>query len=131
LFYRLGVDILEGYIALDAETQARNISAWTPVVAEVLQGICSWEDEVLQEHVAIIYPLAVDLLAREMTAEIRESVRSGESPYLFQIPVNTAHLLPQLVFHRVGLALHVFTVTEGSANGSEASEHEDLTAEEA
>lgn len=72
------MDILEGYIALDAESQARNISAWTPVVAEVLQGICSWDDAILQEHVAIIYPLAVDLMARDMTQEIRESVRSGE-----------------------------------------------------
>lgn len=77
---RLGVDILEGYISLDPETQARNISAWTPVVAEVLQGICSWEDDILQEHVSVIYPLAVDLMAREMTSEIRESVRSGECP---------------------------------------------------
>lgn len=78
-FCRLGVDILEGYIALDAESQARNISAWTPVVAEVLQGVCSWDDPTLQEHVAVIYPLAVDLMAREMTQEIRESVRSGKS----------------------------------------------------
>lgn len=78
LLYSLGVDILEGYIALDAESQARNISAWTPVVAEVLQGICSWDDAILQEHVAIIYPLAVDLMARDMTQEIRESVRSGK-----------------------------------------------------
>lgn len=74
----LGVDILEGYIALDAESQARNISAWTPVVAEVIQGICSWDDATLQAHVAVIYPLAVDLMARDMTQEIRESLRSGE-----------------------------------------------------
>lgn len=76
--FRLGIDILEGYIALDAESQARNISAWTPVVAEVLQGICSWDDATLQAHVAVIYPLAVDLMARDMTQEIRDSVRSGE-----------------------------------------------------
>ena len=74
---RLGVDILEGFISLDSESQARNISAWTPVVAEVLQGICSWDDSVLQEHVAVLYPLSVDLLAREMSSEVRESVRSG------------------------------------------------------
>lgn len=87
-FVRLGIDILEGYISLDAETQARNISAWTPVVAEVLQGICSWDDDVLQSHVSVIYPLAVDLLARDVTPEIRESVRS--------------------VFHRIGLTLNLF-----------------------
>jgi brefeldin A-inhibited guanine nucleotide-exchange protein len=75
----LGVDILEGFIALDSESQARNISAWTPVVAEVLQGICSWDDNVLQEHISVLYPLTVDLLARDMSSEVRESVRSGES----------------------------------------------------
>ena len=92
--YSLGIDILEGYISLDAETQARNISAWTPVVAEVLQGICAWDDDVLREHVSLLYPLAVDLMARDMTSEIRESVRS--------------------VFHRLGLTLNIFQSDEGS-----------------
>lgn len=93
-FRRLGIDILEGYISLDAETQARNINAWTPVVAEVLQGICSWDDAILREHVSLIYPLTVDLLARDVTPEIRESVRS--------------------VFHRIGLTLNIFQTEEGS-----------------
>lgn len=90
--FSLGIDILEGYISLDAETQARNISAWTPVVAEVLQGVCSWDDVILKEHVSLIYPLAVDLLARDVTPEIRETVRS--------------------VFHRIGLTLNIFTSDE-------------------
>lgn len=42
--YRLGVDILAGYVSLEPETQARNIAAWTPVVAEVLQGFAGFAD---------------------------------------------------------------------------------------
>lgn len=41
---RLGVQILSNYISLDGEVQARNIAAWTPVVAEVLQGFSGFED---------------------------------------------------------------------------------------
>lgn len=117
------MDILEGYIALDPETQARNISAWTPVVAEVLQGICSWEDAVLQEHVGVLYPIAVDLLARDMSPEVRESLRSGEQSLniwdLTHTFLSRHHTdscenrsLPA-VFHRIGLCLNIFQL-EGS-----------------
>jgi hypothetical protein len=51
-FNRLGMDVIAGYIALDPETQARNISAWTGVVAEVLQGFCTLEDRPVRlDHV--------------------------------------------------------------------------------
>jgi hypothetical protein len=93
---RLGIDIVAGYVALDGETQARNIAAWTPVVAEVLQGFSSFEDETvgvqicapctkltlcvdrrlqLLDHVTKLYPLAIDLLARDLASEVRESLR--------------------------------------------------------
>ena len=76
------MDILETYIAFDAESQARNIAAWSPVVVEVLQGICAWEDATLKENVSVVYPLAVDLMARELSQEVRESIRSGEQRVL-------------------------------------------------
>lgn len=41
----LGEDVVEGYLPLDSETQSRNIIAWTPVVAEVFLGICTFTDE--------------------------------------------------------------------------------------
>ncbi|MCO5556103.1 hypothetical protein L7F22_009647 [Adiantum nelumboides] len=82
----LSEDILVSYLPLDIETQARNITAWTPVVVEVLSGLCSLleaqhsnrkEDEEGEEKavtrsgldrdslVRTFYPLAVDLLGRE------------------------------------------------------------------
>jgi brefeldin A-inhibited guanine nucleotide-exchange protein len=45
----LGRDILSAFAALDGETQMRNIAAWTPVVAEVLQGFCSFDDATVGE----------------------------------------------------------------------------------
>ena len=76
----LSHDILVSYLPLDVETQARNIAAWTPVVAEVLGGLCglleamheSGDDEDSKidgmdkdKLVKMFYPLAVDLLGRE------------------------------------------------------------------
>lgn len=39
------MDVLENYVSLNPETQARNIAAWTPVCVEILQGFCSFDDE--------------------------------------------------------------------------------------
>ncbi|PWN38087.1 Sec7-domain-containing protein, partial [Meira miltonrushii] len=81
----LSEDILVSYLPLDIETQARNITAWTPVVVEVLSGLCSLleahhgnrKDDEAEETpvtrngldrdslVRTFYPLAVDLLGRE------------------------------------------------------------------
>ncbi|PWN50495.1 hypothetical protein IE53DRAFT_368864 [Violaceomyces palustris] len=41
----LGKDVVSTYLPLDPETQARNITAWTPVVAEVFSGLCTFDDE--------------------------------------------------------------------------------------
>ncbi|SHO79354.1 Similar to S.cerevisiae protein SEC7 (Guanine nucleotide exchange factor (GEF) for ADP ribosylation factors) [Malassezia sympodialis ATCC 42132] len=38
-FLPLAEEIITGYLPLDNETQARNIAAWTPVVAQVVQGL--------------------------------------------------------------------------------------------
>jgi brefeldin A-inhibited guanine nucleotide-exchange protein len=91
----LSEDILTSYLPLDAETQARNITAWTPVVREVLQGVCGLLEVQQQEQnggtasssappqgldrdslVRTFYPLAVDLLARDaLPSEITQVLR--------------------------------------------------------
>ncbi|KAN0064090.1 guanine nucleotide exchange protein for ADP-robosylation factor [Thecaphora frezii] len=40
----LGRDVVEAFLPLDPESQSRNITAWTPVVAEVFTGLCTFED---------------------------------------------------------------------------------------
>ncbi|KAK0536528.1 guanine nucleotide exchange protein for ADP-robosylation factor [Tilletia horrida] len=49
----LGREVVKGYLPLDPDTQARNIGAWTPVVADIFRGLCTFQDdemEVLDEH---------------------------------------------------------------------------------
>lgn len=79
----LGQDVINGYLPLDADTQARNIAAWTPVVAEVVTGLCTFEDDeagegrIFTEFTGPFYPLAVDLLGKDPLApEICEALRA-------------------------------------------------------
>lgn len=42
---RLGLNVLSDYTKLRADTQAKNIAAWTPVVTEILDGFCRFDDK--------------------------------------------------------------------------------------
>jgi hypothetical protein len=48
---------MRDFNAIDAEAQPRNITAWTPVVTEILQGCCRFEDD----SVRIIPPVSMFL----------------------------------------------------------------------
>lgn len=41
----LGLGVLQDYTKLKTDTQAKNIAAWTPVVAEILHGFCKFDDK--------------------------------------------------------------------------------------
>ncbi|ETS83417.1 hypothetical protein PFICI_05293 [Pestalotiopsis fici W106-1] len=64
-------DVIKGYIALEEESQQRNIVAWRPVVVDVLEGYSTWPEREFEEHVHSFYPLVVELLAKEISAELR------------------------------------------------------------
>lgn len=93
---RLGLGVLQDFNKLRLDTQAKNIAAWTPVVAEILQGFVRFDDKAVcflplsspqvhqtyslsfyqfTRYLPAIYPLATDLLSREMAPEIREGLR--------------------------------------------------------
>lgn len=40
---RLGVGVLRDFNKLKSESQSKNIMAWTPVVAEILDGYCRFD----------------------------------------------------------------------------------------
>jgi brefeldin A-inhibited guanine nucleotide-exchange protein len=40
---RLGTEIIRDFIAIDPETQPRNVAAWTPVVVDILRGSIDFE----------------------------------------------------------------------------------------
>jgi len=67
-------DILSSYIALDEETQQRNIVTWRPVVVDVLDGYNSFPDEEFGRHVETFAPLAVGLMGREMGPDLQRAV---------------------------------------------------------
>ncbi|KAH7930079.1 Sec7-domain-containing protein [Leucogyrophana mollusca] len=67
----LGLSVLQDYIKLRADTQAKNITAWTPVVAEILEGFCRFDNKAFVRYLPAIYPLTTGLLARDVAPEIR------------------------------------------------------------
>jgi brefeldin A-inhibited guanine nucleotide-exchange protein len=88
----LGLGVLQDYNRLRADTQAKNIAAWTPVVAEILDGFCRFDDKAVRtnfqcfstcvdasqfaRYLPAIYPLATDLLARDVAPEIRSGLKT-------------------------------------------------------
>lgn len=89
---RLAKEIIKDFIAIDPETQPRNVSAWTPVVTDIIQGSVDFEEEAasrvawpgvdcadgptqFKTHVPSFYPLIIDILQRERAAEMRLAVR--------------------------------------------------------
>ncbi|KAF2089522.1 hypothetical protein K490DRAFT_63660 [Saccharata proteae CBS 121410] len=72
----LCVDIVSSYIALDEETQQRNIVTWRPVVIDVLDGYTNFPPgEDFERHVATFAPLVVGLMNRDMGPELQRSVQ--------------------------------------------------------
>jgi brefeldin A-inhibited guanine nucleotide-exchange protein len=39
----LGTEITRDFIAIDEQTQPRNVAAWSPVVTEIVQGACGFD----------------------------------------------------------------------------------------
>ncbi|SAM84169.1 probable SEC7-component of non-clathrin vesicle coat [Ustilago bromivora] len=92
----LGHDIVCGFLPLEPETQARNIAAWSPVVAEIFTGICTFDDgegeQGFTQHSAAFYALAVDLLSKDpLPGEIAEALRA----FLFKVGVTRGMIDPK------------------------------------
>jgi brefeldin A-inhibited guanine nucleotide-exchange protein len=54
---RLGLGVLQDYTKLKTDTQAKNIAAWTPVVAEILHGFCKFDDKAVRFFLPHLPPL--------------------------------------------------------------------------
>ncbi|EGN93072.1 hypothetical protein SERLA73DRAFT_172424 [Serpula lacrymans var. lacrymans S7.3] len=67
----LGLSVLQDYTKLRSDTQAKNITAWTPVVAEILEGFCRFDNKAFVRYLPAIFPLTTGLLARDIAPEIR------------------------------------------------------------
>ncbi|KAI3319534.1 Sec7-domain-containing protein [Xylariaceae sp. AK1471] len=67
-------DVIKGYLALEEESQQRNIAAWRPVVVEVLEGYSTWPEAEFGKHVRAFYPLVVGLLGKEVSTDLRTAL---------------------------------------------------------
>ncbi|KAI8626588.1 Sec7-domain-containing protein [Xylariaceae sp. FL1651] len=67
-------DVIKGYLALEEESQQRNIAAWRPVVVDVLEGYSTWPEAEFDKHVRAFYPLVVELLGKEVSTELRAAL---------------------------------------------------------
>lgn len=47
---RLGRVVIQDFTKLRMDSQAKNIAAWTPVVAETLQGFVKFDDKAVCAH---------------------------------------------------------------------------------
>ncbi|KAI1371463.1 Sec7-domain-containing protein [Hypoxylon crocopeplum] len=64
-------DVIKGYLALEEESQQRNIVAWRPVVVDVLEGYSTWPEKEFSQHIRAFYPLVVELLGKELSPDLR------------------------------------------------------------
>ncbi|OJJ07088.1 hypothetical protein ASPVEDRAFT_88343 [Aspergillus versicolor CBS 583.65] len=72
----LCADIISGFVRLDEDSQHRNIVAWRPVVVDVIEGYTNFPLEGFDKHIETFYPLAVELLGRDLNPEIRLAIQS-------------------------------------------------------
>ncbi|KAJ7591093.1 sec7 guanine nucleotide exchange factor [Mycena floridula] len=72
----LGLGVIQDYNKLRPDTQGKNIVAWTPVVAEILDGFCRFDDKSFARYLPAIYPLATELLDRDVAPEVRQCLKT-------------------------------------------------------
>ncbi|KAM0326645.1 hypothetical protein ACHAQA_006514 [Verticillium albo-atrum] len=67
-------DIIGDFVALEEESQHRNIVAWRPVVVDVLEGYAAFPEEAFKGHVKEFYPMVVELLGKNLSSELRAAL---------------------------------------------------------
>ncbi|KAJ6539319.1 hypothetical protein B0H19DRAFT_1178426 [Mycena capillaripes] len=89
----LGLGVLQDYNKLRPDTQGKNIIAWTPVVGEILNGFCRFDDKAFGRYLPAIYPLATELLGRDLGPDplIRQSLKM----YFIRVGVSQGIMDPQ------------------------------------
>ena len=60
---RLGRVVIQDFTKLKVDSQAKNIAAWTPVVAETMQGFVKFDDKAVSQSLHGSFGHSVNLLA--------------------------------------------------------------------
>ncbi|KAK0190769.1 hypothetical protein F5146DRAFT_1137595 [Armillaria mellea] len=72
----LSIGVIQDYNKLRADTQGKNIVAWTPVVAEIMDGFCRFDDKTFAVYLPAVYPVVTELLGRDLAPEVRVSLKT-------------------------------------------------------
>jgi len=72
----LGIGVLRDFNKLKVDSQNKNIIAWTPVIAEILDGFCRFDGKDFAQYLSVVYPLATDLLSRDVAPEVRQHLKT-------------------------------------------------------
>lgn len=71
----LGSEIIKDFIQIDPATQPRNITAWTPVVTDIIRGAIDFDNGAFEQHLGGLYDLIIGLLGKDVQAEMRLAIR--------------------------------------------------------
>jgi brefeldin A-inhibited guanine nucleotide-exchange protein len=66
---------MRDYNKLRPDTNVKSITAWSPVIGTFLQGVCGFDDSTFNRFLPALYPLVVELLARDMSPELRDAAK--------------------------------------------------------
>ncbi|KAL5527125.1 hypothetical protein ACEPAG_5916 [Sanghuangporus baumii] len=74
-FLPLGLGVITDFNKLRMDTSAKNIAAWMPVIAKIVQGFCGLTDKAFGRFLPAIYPAMAELVARDLSSEVRSHLR--------------------------------------------------------
>lgn len=112
-------DIIRSYIALDVETQQRNIMTWRPVVVNVLDGFASFSNEDVKRLSDILAQVVVGILGTELNNDIQRALQAV-SKKMFEVSLGIQGLdevMGGMIMTPIGDRSNSFT-TSGSRKGS-------------
>lgn len=66
--------IIKDFVALEEDSQHRNIVAWRPVVVDVLEGYAAFPVTSFSKNIKEFYPMVVELLGKDLTSDLRTAL---------------------------------------------------------
>jgi brefeldin A-inhibited guanine nucleotide-exchange protein len=68
------LDIIKQYNLFDNEARQRNLSAWRPVILNILTAFSKFDDDNFKRHIQKFYSPAIKLLLQEMSSDMRQAI---------------------------------------------------------
>lgn len=69
------IEIMKRYVSLDEGTMERMINNWRPVIVEILQGYCEFNQQDFKANCSVMYSLVIQILDKNCPADLRHSMK--------------------------------------------------------